>query len=421
MPNNKIARAPCIALAVFAAQCVAYGQQFQILYSFTGGSDGAYPQGSLIQSGTTLYGMTTFGGTGHDFSGKGTLFAFDTSTGVLSTLHQFTGGTIDGGFPYGSPTLVDGALYGMTNSGGANGFGTIFSYNTLGNSYTVAISFAGSDGGGPQGSLIQSGNFLYGMGSALGAAGNGTVFAFDTGAGTNATLHTFTGAPTDGKFPDGSLIQSGQILYGMSQLGGSSNLGAIFSFNLSTSKQTLLHSFTGGITDGSSPRGSLLLSGNTLFGMTEFGGQNNLGAIFAYDLTTGNETILHSFAGGSNDGANPLGSLIISGDTLYGMTLNGGNTPYNAGTIFSFDVATGQFTLLHSFDPAQHGGEDPYGDLLLSGNTLYGMTNIGGDNPYGAIFSMTLPEPSSLALLTGGLVVLVKRRCTRGTFTVTAS
>jgi uncharacterized repeat protein (TIGR03803 family) len=411
------------AACFFLAQRSSSAVDFKILYSFTGGSDGAYPQGSLIQSGSILYGMTKTGGNGPPFQGDGSVFAFDTVAGSLGVLHVFSGGSTDGAVPYGSLLLSNGTLFGMTNLGGANTnangvrpYGTAFAFDLATQTQLLIHSFSDSplDGASPQGSFIPSGNVLYAMTPGGGVSGLGTIFAIDQSTRTFTLLHSFTGAPADGKFPEGSLIQSGNLLYGMSQLGGSSNLGAIFSYDFSTNKQTLLHSFTGGITDGSSPHGSLLLSGTTLYGMTEFGGQNGQGAIFSYDLTTGAETVLHSFAGGPDDGANPLGSLIISGDTLYGMTINGGASPHSAGTVFSLDITTGQFTLLHSFDPDQHGGEDPMGDLLISGNTLYGMTNIGGANPYGAIFSITLPEPSSLALLTAGSAILVKRRRARG-------
>ena len=97
--------------------------------------------------------------------------------------------------------------------------------------------------------------------------------------------------------------------------------------------------------------------------------------------------VLHSFEGGTNDGEAPLGSLILSGTNLYGMTITGGKQ--DLGTIFEFNTKTGVLTLLHSFEGGTADGEFPFGSLILSGTTLYGMTNGGGAKNLGVIFSLS--------------------------------
>ena len=107
----------------------------------------------------------------------------------------------------------------------------------------------------------------------------------------------------------------------------------------------ILHSFTGGSSDGTS---NLTLSGSTLYGMTFQGGSGGAGTIFQINLDGTGLTILHNFTGGPSDGANPLGSLTLSGSTLYGMTFSGGAN--NDGTIFKVNTDGTGFQLLHSFD-----------------------------------------------------------------------
>jgi len=96
--------------------------------------------------------------------------------------------------------------------------------------------------------------------------------------------------------------------------------------------------------------------------------------------------ILHHFDPGSIDGYSPFGSFTLSGATLYGMTTSGGDTVW--GTIFKFDTKTKTLTILHSFAGGTNGGASPYGSLTLLGTTLYGTTSAGGAHGGGTIFSL---------------------------------
>jgi uncharacterized repeat protein (TIGR03803 family) len=99
-----------------------------VLYNFTGGADGQFPNSQLIfDKDGNLYGTTIEGG---DF-GQGTVFKV-TPDGTETVLYSFTGGS-DGGFPVGGVVLKRGRLYGATAQGGADltacgnlGCGTIY-------------------------------------------------------------------------------------------------------------------------------------------------------------------------------------------------------------------------------------------------------------------------------------------------------
>ena len=88
-------------------------------------------------------------------------------------------------------------------------------------------------------------------------------------------LHSFNG----GENPQGSVILSEGVLYGMTTNGGANNAGYIFSVNTNGSNFKNLWNFNdsgiNGNANGSTPRGSLLLFKNKLYGMTYAGGSNH--------------------------------------------------------------------------------------------------------------------------------------------------
>ena len=73
-----------------------------------------------VLSGTTLYGMTSTGG-GRN---KGTIFKVETNGGGYTLLHEFVGGADDGETPYYGSLVISGTtLYGMTYKGGDSDIG----------------------------------------------------------------------------------------------------------------------------------------------------------------------------------------------------------------------------------------------------------------------------------------------------------
>ena len=380
---------------------VSYTANFEvtplgILHAFTGGSDGGNPNASLtlLENGTTLYGMTPFGGA----NGYGTAFALDTN-GVFTTLHAFTGGS-EGSNPNASLTLSKDktTLYGTTAYGGTNGAGTVFALGTNGVFTTIHTFTNGSDGGYPYGSLTLSGDgkTLYGTTVHGGANGAGTVFALGTN-GVFTTLYAFTGG-SDGGQPSSSLtlLRDGATLAGMTYNGGS---GWGTAFTVGTNGVfNLLHTFVAAA-DGANPQGSLTLSGDgtLLYGTTPNYGANFYGTVFALG-TNGVFTTLYAFTGGS-DGGNPKGSITLSqgGTLLYGTVSVGGN---NSGLVFQMNTDGSGLTTVYSFSGGID-GKSPYGSLTLSGDgkTLYGMASSAGANGAGTAFELTpTNQPSPVTI-----------------------
>jgi uncharacterized repeat protein (TIGR03803 family) len=364
--------------------------EYRVLHNFAGGAnDGSGPMGSLIQSGSMLYGMTPSGGS----YGNGIIFRIDANGTGFQLMHSFVSAAIDGQHPFGSLIISDSNLYGMATSEDTGYGGTVFKLGTDGLNFQVLRSFTTSDGVWPYGSLIQSGSTLYGLntygGSASGWDGKGTIFKINTDGSNFQKLHTFTGSSSDGFSPHGALLQSGSTLFGMTYRGGSSNNGIVFKINTDNMGFAVLYSFVGGTNDGMWPYGSLIQSGSTLYGMTAQGGINNQGTIFSMNADGTGYQVLHKFAGGSNDGSESYGAttLLLFGSKLYGTTNEGGVN--NLGTIFRMDPNGANFELLHSFAGAE--GSKPCDSLIVSGLTLYGMTSLGGSNNQGVIFALDIP------------------------------
>jgi len=388
-----------------------------LLYSFGVGpsagkckiNDGADPKGSLTYVPATglLFGRTST--TTSAGNGDGTIFQImPDGTGYVVD-HFFTGAKTDGSNPrHNAMTLVGTVLYGTTFTGGKHNNGTIFSITDDG-TYSMSPVFdfaktAKNNGGDqPHSCFVAAGSVLYGMtsqgGKHGGSTGDGTIFSFDTSSNTYTRLYSFDGK--HGADPHGQLIldPNGSTFYGMTRSGGKHDVGVVFSFDISKNKYNVLHNFScpGNSTpmcidanDGAtSDHGTLVQSASTLFGLTTYGGKYGMGVIFSIHTNGRHFTILHSFGKtGTNDGQNPYGSLLLSGTTLYGTTRAGGSK--GNGTVFQIDTSGNNYARIYNFQNPPDGA-NPIDNVILLGNTLYGMTEAGGLCGNGAIFALELP------------------------------
>jgi uncharacterized repeat protein (TIGR03803 family) len=272
------------------------GSGYVKLLDFAGVSNGSFPWGTLCFDGTYLYGTTHDGGTNN----VGTIFKImPDGTGFVKLL-DFAGPS-NGRYPIGK-LLSDGSfLYGMTVQGGTNDAGTIFKIMPDGTGFVKIHDFTFTSGNLPFGSLISDGTYMYGMTFNGGNYNLGTIFKISpNGTGYVNLLH-FAGA-TNGSYSDCSLIYDGTFLYGMTSLGGINDKGVVFKILPNGTGYVKLVDLGGG-TNGSKPYGSLLSDGTFLYGMTSIGGTNNLGALFKLCISP-------PIATASNTGAYCTGSTI---------------------------------------------------------------------------------------------------------------
>jgi uncharacterized repeat protein (TIGR03803 family) len=150
---------------------------------------------------------------------------------------------------------------------------------------------------------------------------------------------------------------------------------------------TTVYNFAGGKTSGSNPWYVTLVQGTDgdLYGTTYNGGAHSVGTAFKV-TTSGTFTLLHSFAGGTTDGANPTGGLTLGTDgNFYGTTQQGGTQ--SQGVIFKM-TTTGTITLLHSFNSALDGAF-PWGPPIEGSDGNYYGTASGGVGNNGLVYKIT--------------------------------
>lgn len=377
-----------------------------VLYAFTGGADGqiptVYEQLALDREGN-LYGVATGGTPPNDACsyGCGLVFKID-RRGKESTLHAFTTAPPDGLVPFAGVTVDSwGNIYGTTAEGGTSqlGAGTIFKINREGEE-SIAHDFKGEPNGGnpsfAEGLTLGSNGDLYGttQGGGTGTAcpgGCGTVFKLDRN-GKETVLYSFNDSVPGGPDPFGDLaLDEEGNLYGTTSAGGAYGTesgpgwGTIFKVDPDGHK-TVLYNFTGGV-DGAFPRGVILGSKGTLYGVTQQGGNapgfTGNGVVFKLDRE-GKYSVLYTFTGGA-DGGQPIGQLLLIGNDLYGTTFEGGDlldtncASYGGcGVVYKL-VPNGKETVLYTFTGFAD-GDNPIGGLIrdAAGN-LFGITEFGGD------------------------------------------
>jgi uncharacterized repeat protein (TIGR03803 family) len=272
---------------------------------------------------------------------------------------------------------------------------------------TLLYSFGGNpvsytDSLAPFAGLIEArdGNF-YGTASTGGAYGAGTVFKVTT-AGVQSIVHSFgANGAGDGLLPSGNLLQGPDgTLYGTTLSGGSSGSGTVFKITAQGAESVLV-SFAGG-SDSDAPESPLVLdSEGNLYGTASAGGGHNDGTVFKV-TPQGAETVLWSF-GGTADGEAPAAGLTLGRDgNYYGTTFKGG--AHGGGTIFRI-TPTGTLTTLHAFGGTAGDGYWPFAGLILgSDGNFYGATVNDLNDRGGTVYRMTPDGTVSILHTFTGLI-----------------
>jgi len=387
-------------------------------YVFAGGVSGNGPDASLtVDADETFYGTTFAGGVAGE-GGCGEVFKLASVPGkamrVETELHRFN--CADGRNPV-APLLLgpDGALYGTTYYGGSNDLGLVFKLTppTAGSSKwveTVLHSFTGKDGENPIGQLVMDkAGAIYGVTENGGANLLGNVFKLTPPAKgktewTETEILSFDYGTGNSPMA-GVVMDSAGALYGTVSYNGGSNYGSGVAFKLTPPAKgktawsyTALHVFGLDTNDGNTPESELIFdSSGALYGTTTGGGVatasgGHVGTVFkltppAKGSTSWTETVLYSFIGGA-DGSAPFVPLVMDKTgALYGTTSVGGSS--EDGTIFKLTPpAKGKtkwgFSTVHNFDYTD--GASPVAGLTLTPNgVLVGTTSDGGSG-FGTTF-----------------------------------
>jgi uncharacterized repeat protein (TIGR03803 family) len=289
-----------------------------------------------------------------------------------------------------------GNMYGTAVNGGTEFWGTVFKL-TPGGAQTVLYNFcvvggdSCTDGSAPvSGLVMDSAGNLYGTTRQGGAHGPlyGTVFKLSPN-GTLTTLHSFNSDGIDGVNPLAGLVMDSKgNLYGTTYLGGASNAGVVYRVT-PKGKETIVHSFEGGLSDGSGPANMTLVkdSQGNLYGTTAYGGTHGGGTVFKISAQ-GGYSILYNFGATKTDGINPEAGLTVDPKgNLYGTNISGGK--YGIGTVFRVSPS-GTENILHSFQNNHIDGYNCYASLIRdSQGNLYGVTYQGGANGSGVLFKIS--------------------------------
>jgi uncharacterized repeat protein (TIGR03803 family) len=274
-------------------------------------------------------------------------------------------------------------LFGQTPYGGVENGGIIFTTNGSGGNFQTRYDYRIAPNAGAEPwytKLAEYNGKFYGMTLKGGTSNLGVIFEFDPATNSYTKKIDFTG--TNGSTPYGSLVLSGSKFYGMTSAGGTSAKGVLFEWDPVTNAYSVKYNFN---LNGDAPYGNVTIVGGVLYGMTRFGGSGSRGVIFEWNTSTNTYTKKIDLTGnsGTNPGAYPQGSLTYSNGQFYGVTTRGGIN--DMGVIFQWDRVLNTYSKKYDF-VATSNGNFPIGNMTENAGKFYGMTYDGGIGGGGVIY-----------------------------------
>ena len=302
------------------------GTGYEKIYDFLGSVNGGNPTATLISDGTYLYGLTSYGGT----SNFGVVFKIKPDGTNYEKILDFNGDA-NGQYPLASLFFYENYLYGTTYSGGANGMGVMFKIKPDGTGHEIMLHFDGvTNGSYPRREFITDGTYLYGITNSGGIYDYGTIFKIKPDGTDFQKILDFKAGET-GRYPIASLTLDGDYLYCSTTSSSTTDFGSIVKLKKDgTEVQNILNYQT-----QHRPYSSLVRYGDYFYSMTNEAGANNLGTIYRIKPDGSNFEILFDFDGTTN-GRNPDRNLVLVGKNLFGMTPYGGTNNY--GIVFKYDL-----------------------------------------------------------------------------------
>ena len=358
--------------------------QVTVLHSFGDGSvanDGASPAAGLIQAPDgNFYGVTGYqaGKTGPN----GTVFQM-TPAGVVRIIKRFTSQTLIGPLLYYKKTLIGVAGSSPTEPNGALFALTGYPDGPWAKHFWHKFGGTAGDGIGPVGGLALGSGDLYGTTMGAGSAGDGTIYKVNFRSHNYTVVYSFSDTSGTGIFPNTALARANDGNF----YGGAEGLFGAAIFEMMPNGQVTLFEqldgnafLTGPMTKGS--------DGN-LYGTA--GGQFVIGSDFVFRFTTGPGGGV-GFLASLRDVYNgqTMGVIEAPNGNIYGLSLEDGTA--GMGTVFELAAGSNIITILHNFGDGsvQNDGAFPVGTLVVgSDNNLYGTTGGGGSAGLGTVFRIS--------------------------------
>jgi len=360
------------------------GENYEVKYSFPS-IIGEWPKGDLCKGKKdTYYGIAS----GGIYNG-GIIFQYKLKTNSYRVLHNFNNS--NGRNPQGGLLLINNQLYGITSDGGKNRKGTLYSYNLKNNILTVEHNFNGEkeySGLGIKSKLTLLGNTLYGVTENGGKYSKGSLYSYEIPTKTFNNHVDFN--DSIGTHPLAALIiTKSKTIIGTTSKRASHKDGKLFEYNPDTDNLAQLVSFDK-VTGSFMQSQMSIVNDSILIGITSYGGNNNAGVIFEYNLKLKKYTPTVHLSK-SSTGNISKGFLCKSEQNeIYGLLSEGGQ--YHCGSLIKYDYKTKKLSVIEIFDK-QKAYDSKNGLIFVDKQTLLGLANSGGKNTkYGNIYSINLKE-----------------------------